>query len=152
MSYDLKVSRVLDATAEEVFDAFTSAEAQRIWFRGPEQDMSSVVEIECDPRVGGKWDQVWGPNPQELYREYCVFTAVDRPHRLALTSHFIGPDGATVDTEVDVTFEEVDGKTKLTVVQTGIPTTELRDFLSTMAWQGAFDRIEWYVTDYAKTK
>jgi uncharacterized protein YndB with AHSA1/START domain len=152
MSYELKVHRVMDAGAEEVFEAFTSVEAQQIWFRGPERDPNMVVEIECDPRVGGRWLQVWGPNPQETYRELCVFQVVDRPRRLAMTSEMTGPDGQVVNSHVDITFEETDGKTKVTVVHSGLPTAELRDFLSTMAWQGAFDRIEWYFAEYVKTK
>ena len=34
----------------------------------------------------------------------------------------------------------------MTVVQTGFPTPEVRDFFETMAWVGAFDRIEAYLT------
>ena len=150
MTYELKVQRVLDASAEEVFEAITSVEAQRIWFRGTEQDPNMLVEIECDPRVGGQWLQVWGPNPHEIYRELCVFTVVDRPHRLAMTSTMTGPDGHSIDTVVDMAFEQTDGKTRVTIVHSGIPTAELRDFLATMAWNGFFDRVEWYVTSYGK--
>lgn len=100
MSYELKVQRVLDASADDVFEAITSVEAQRIWFRGSDQDPNMVVELECDPRVGGQWLQVWGPNPQEIYRELCVFTVVDRPRRLAMTSTMTSPDGQSIDTEV----------------------------------------------------
>ena len=150
MSYEMTVHRVIDASAEEVFEAFTSVEAQRIWYRGPKQDQDMIVEIECDPRVGGEWSQVWGPNRQELYRELCVFTVVDPPRRLAMTSHFTGPDGASADTEIDIAFEETDGKTRMTVVHSGIPTAEQRDFLATMAWQGAFDCLEWYFASYRK--
>jgi uncharacterized protein YndB with AHSA1/START domain len=150
MSFELKVQRVMDASAEEIFEALTSTEAQRIWFRGAEQDPSHIVEIECDPRVGGQWLQVWGPNPQEVYRELCVFTVVDPPHRLAMTSNMTGPDGDSIDTEVDIRLEEAEGKTRVTILHSAIPTAELRDFLATMAWQGFFDRVEWYVTSYEK--
>jgi uncharacterized protein YndB with AHSA1/START domain len=147
MSYDLKVQRVLDAGVHEVFEAVTSAEAQRIWFQGPEPDPNAVVEIECDPRVGGKWVQVWGPSRTELYRETCVFTVVDPPRRLSLTSHMSTPDGQEMDTEVDFLFEDLgDSKTRLTITHSGIDTEQTRDFLANMAWQGFFDRVEWYVT------
>ena len=33
MSYQLAVERVFDAYAEEVFEAFTNADAQRVWMR-----------------------------------------------------------------------------------------------------------------------
>jgi hypothetical protein len=44
-------------------------------------------------------------------------------------------------TRVEVTFEPHEKGTLMTVVQTGFPTPEIRDFFSTMAWVGAFDRI-----------
>jgi uncharacterized protein YndB with AHSA1/START domain len=51
-----------------------------------------------------------------------------------------------METTVDVTFEEQDGGTLVTVVQSGFPSVELRDFFATYAWVGAFDRIEAYLT------
>ena len=33
MSYELTVERVFEASAEEVFEAFTNADAQRVWMR-----------------------------------------------------------------------------------------------------------------------
>ena len=32
MSYELRVERLIDATPEEVFDAYTDPEAMRVWF------------------------------------------------------------------------------------------------------------------------
>jgi hypothetical protein len=49
-------------------------------------------------------------------------------------------------THVEITFEAVDGGTLVTVVQTGFPTPEVRDFFETMVWVGALDRIEAYLT------
>jgi uncharacterized protein YndB with AHSA1/START domain len=53
MSYDMKVERLIDASPEEVFDAYTNPEAQKVWFTIFNQDM--FVENEVDLRVGGKW-------------------------------------------------------------------------------------------------
>ena len=52
------------------------------------------------------------------------------------------PDGMTMTTHIEVTFEAVDGGTLMSVVQTGFPTVEVRDFFAEMAWVGAFERIE----------
>jgi hypothetical protein len=57
------------------------------------------------------------------------------------TSSFARPTPSTLETEIDITFAEAEGGTMMTVVQTGFPTEELRDFFSTYAWVGAFDRI-----------
>ena len=38
------------------------------------------------------------------------------------------------------------GGTLLTVVQSGFPSVEVRDFFGSVAWVGAFDRIEALLT------
>jgi uncharacterized protein YndB with AHSA1/START domain len=51
----------------------------------------------------------------------------------------------TLETHVEITFAEQDGKTLMTVIQTGFPDEETRDFFASMAWIGAFDRLEAYL-------
>jgi uncharacterized protein YndB with AHSA1/START domain len=142
---ELRMSRHLPATPEEVFDAYTDAEKQKIWFSILDQE-PGIVEIDVELRVGGEQTAVWGPSRDELFRETQVFREIDRPHRLVTTSRGSSPDGATMETDVVVTFEAHEGGTLMTVVQSGFPTVELRDFFSTYAWAGAFDRIEAYLT------
>jgi uncharacterized protein YndB with AHSA1/START domain len=56
-----------------------------------------------------------------------VFQVVDRPRRLVYRSTMTMPDGSSVDTSVEVTFQETSGGTHMTIVQSGFPTTELWD-------------------------
>ena len=142
MTHELRVARLIDASPEEVFDAYTDPEAQRIWFTILDEGM--IVENEVDLRVGGKWVSSWGFSADEMFRETNVFEVVDRPHRLVSRSTGSSPDGQSLDTHVDITFQEQDGKTLMTVVQTGFPTEEMRDFFAETAWNGAFDRINAY--------
>jgi uncharacterized protein YndB with AHSA1/START domain len=142
---ELRMTRQLPATPEEVFDAYTDAEKQKIWFSILSTE-PGIVEIEVDLRVGGTQTAVWGPNRDELFRETQTFTVIDRPHRLVTTSTGAGPDGQTMETHIDITFEAQDGGTLVSVVQSGFPNVELRDFFRTQAWGGAFDRIEAYLT------
>ncbi|WP_227497171.1 SRPBCC family protein [Planctomonas psychrotolerans] len=141
----MRMTRLLPASPDEVFDAYTDAEKQKIWFTILDTE-PSVVEIEVDLRVGGTQTAVWGPDRDSLFRETQVFRMIDRPHRLVTTSTGSDPSGATMVTEVDITFEEADGGTLVTVVQSGFPTVEMRDFFASMAWVGAFDRIEAFLT------
>ena len=143
-TYELTISRELPASPEDVFDAYTDAEKQKIWFSILDET-PGIVEIEVDLRVGGEQTAVWGPNRDELFRETQVFREIDRPHRLATTSTGSSPDGATMQTEITVTFEEIPTGTLMTVHQTGFPSIELRDFFATYAMVGAFDRIEAYL-------
>jgi uncharacterized protein YndB with AHSA1/START domain len=142
MSYDMKVERLIDASPEEVFDAYTNPEAQRVWFTIFNQDM--IVENVVDLRVGGTWVSTWGVTPDEMYRETNVFEVVDRPHRLVSRSSFTSPDGSTVETTVEITFRTDGGKTLMTVIQSGFADEELRDFVANTAWNGAFDRLNAY--------
>ena len=142
MSYELRVERLIDATPEEVFDAYTSPEAQQVWYTILDEGM--IVENEVDLRVGGKWVSAWGFTPEEMFRETNVFEVVDRPHRLVSRSTGSSPDGSSLDTHVEITFQEEGGKTLMTVVQSGFPSEEMRDFFAETAWIGAVDRLNAY--------
>ena len=140
----LRMTRQLPATPEDVFDAYTDAEKQKIWYSILDEE-PGVVEIEVDLRVGGKQLAVWGPNRDTLFREEQTFLEIDRPHRLVTESTGSDPSGQEMTTRVVMTFEANDDGTLVTVEQTGFPTPEIRDFFSTMVWVGAFDRIEAYL-------
>jgi uncharacterized protein YndB with AHSA1/START domain len=141
----LTMSRRLPATPEEVFDAYTDAEQQKIWFSILDEE-PGIVEIEVDLRVGGTQTAAWGPDRETLFREVQTFLEIDRPSRLVTESFGSTPDGQTMRTRIEVTFAEDGDGTLMTVVQSGFPTPETRDFFQQMAWGGAFDRIEAYLS------
>jgi hypothetical protein len=85
---------------------------------------------------------VWGPDRETLFRETQTFLEIDRPHRLVTESTGSGPDGTTMTTHIEITFEEAEGGTLMTVQQSGFPVPEVRDFFVTEVWTGALDRIE----------
>ncbi|WP_246581632.1 SRPBCC family protein [Cellulomonas hominis] len=142
---ELRAERVLPATPEEVFDAYTDAEKQRIWFSILDTE-PGIVEIDVDLRVGGTQTAVWGPSRDELFTETQTFLEIDRPHRLVTESVGTDPSGQSMTTRVEVTFTAVDGGTLMSVVQSGFPDVELRDVFAEHAWVGAFARIEAYLT------
>ena len=144
MTYDLTMSRLIPATPDEVFDAYTDAEKQKIWFTILDTE-PSIIEVGVDLRVGGHITNVWGKNRDELFRETNIIRVLERPHRLVTSSSGSSPDGMTMDTEIEITFEATEGGTLMTVVQSGFPTEELRDFFTKFAWVGAFDRITAFV-------
>jgi uncharacterized protein YndB with AHSA1/START domain len=124
VSHDLTVERVFDAAPEVVFDAFTDSDAQReLYADAPDW----IVRAECDLRVGGRWSIAFGPPGSEPARETNLFQVVDRPRRLVFTSTMTMPDGSSVDTSVQVSFQEENGGTRMTILQRGFPTAGLRD-------------------------
>ncbi len=124
MSPDLRLERRLDAPPAVVFDAFTDPHAQQeLYADAPDW----VVDAECDLRVGGRWTIAFGPPGARPARETNVFQVVDRPRRLEYTSTMTMPDGSSVATAMQVTFEQEDGGTRMTIVQRGFATAELRE-------------------------
>jgi len=89
----VQVSRVVDAPAERVFDAWLDADrASRFLFATPDGQM---IRAEIDPRVGGRFCFVdrRGRDDVEHRGKYL---AIDRPRLLAFTfSVDDEPDGAS---------------------------------------------------------
>lgn len=125
MSHDIELTRVIDATPEEVFDAFTSPAGQEAFYG--QDDPAWVVCSQCDLRVGGIWMVDFGPSPGELYRHRHIFEVIDRPWHLALSTTETRLDGSTLRFGTDFRFEARDEKTLMTMTQRGIPTAELRE-------------------------
>ncbi len=141
---ELRTSRHLSASPEEVFDAYTDAEKQKIWFSILDEE-PGIVEIEVDLRVGGQQVAVWGPSEDVLFRETQTFVEIDRPHRLVTRSEGTSPDGQTMSTRITVTFEADGDGTLMVVHQTGFPVPEVRDFFTSEVWVGALDRLAAYL-------
>jgi uncharacterized protein YndB with AHSA1/START domain len=53
MSLDVEFARLIDATPEEVFDAFTDPAGQEAFYG--QDDPGWIVQSQCDLRVGGVW-------------------------------------------------------------------------------------------------
>ena len=66
MSRDVEFARLIDATPEVVFDAFTDPEGQQAFYG--QDDTGWIVESHCDLRIGGVWTVAFGPSPRELFR------------------------------------------------------------------------------------
>jgi uncharacterized protein YndB with AHSA1/START domain len=129
MSHELRIERLFDAPPELVFDTLVDPDAQEELFADQVEGWR-LLESEIDFRVGGTWTVVFGPadGSGEPDRLTNVFTEIDRPRRLAYElSMFVGEWGRTIDSTVNYTFEEQDGKTLLTIVQSGFETEEDRD-------------------------
>ncbi len=141
MTYDLRIERLIDATPEAVFDAFVDPEAQKVLYDN-EEERDWTVESELDLRVGGTWTIVFGKVGEVPFRETNTFTDVDRPRRLVFTSTmFKGKYGGSFDTTVTVTFEDREGKTLLTIFQTGFENREERDMIQG-GWPSIIDALE----------
>jgi uncharacterized protein YndB with AHSA1/START domain len=129
VSYELRIERVIDAPPEVVFDTLVDPGAQQELFADQVPGWS-LLEFEIDLRVGGTSTIVFGPSDGtgEADRLTYLFTEIDRPRRLVYdVSMFVADWGRTVDFAETITFEERDGKTLLTIVQSGFESEADRD-------------------------
>ena len=104
----LVVRRVLNATPELAFEAWTSAEHIQQWMR-PEPGME-VPRASMDLRVGGKFRIQMKTPDGEFFTAVGVFKEVKAPTRLVYTWDF-EKDGSGAE------FGEVEGKTSLVTVE-----------------------------------
>jgi uncharacterized protein YndB with AHSA1/START domain len=125
MTHELQFERMIDASPEDVFDAFTEPGGQVAFYR--QNEPGWIVRSECDLRVGGVWTVEFGPSEDRIYRHRHVFKVIDRPRRLLTTTTETRLDGSSFDTEMEFVLAEQEGKTLLTLFHRGFPTSELRD-------------------------
>jgi uncharacterized protein YndB with AHSA1/START domain len=125
MSRDVEVARLIDATPEQVFDAFTNPAGQEALYG--QDDPGWIVRSQCDLRVGGVWTVDFGPSRDELYRHRHVFEVIDRARRLLLSTTETRLSGTTLRFETEFRFEASEKRTLMTMTQRGIPTAELRE-------------------------
>jgi uncharacterized protein YndB with AHSA1/START domain len=135
----LRIERVLDATPEAVFRAWTTREAMEQWYRDGEDHVARVTEL--DVRLGGRYRVEWGPAGQPPYVEHGEFLEIDPPRRLVMTETLEGVEPGWVATRVTVELHDLDGKTRLVLLHEGFPTPGHRD-LAAGGWPGFLDRIE----------
>ncbi len=151
MSYELRIERTIAATPEVVFDAFVDPAAQEE-LHGSDREGWTVQRCETDVRVGGTSTYVMGSEGEEPDTETRVYSMVDRPNRLVFRhSMEIAEWGRTVETEMTITFEDRDGKTLLTMVQTGFESEADRDAFNS-GWPEYLDTLSSVVGDALKAR
>jgi uncharacterized protein YndB with AHSA1/START domain len=147
----LVITRILDAPPDLVFKAWTEPERVKCWW-GPQGFTSPVATT--DLRVGGGYLYAMrSPEGQDAWST-GVYREIVEPERIVATDSFSDAEGNVVPAShygmggdwplellVTVTFEEVDGRTKLTLRHEGFPDRENRD-LAGMGWNQSFDKLE----------
>ena len=102
---ELVVTRLFDAPARIVFEAWTKPELFKRWW-APKSMGMSLLSCEMDVRVGGKYRLEFEPDGMAFFGTYLEVTP---PSRLVWTNEEGGEGGPVTS----VTFEEKGGKTLL---------------------------------------
>ncbi|MFA6240458.1 MAG: SRPBCC family protein [Candidatus Hydrogenedentales bacterium] len=108
---EIVTTRLLNAPRELVYTVWTEPHHIAQWW-GPNGSTNTIHEM--DVRVGGVWRFIMhGPDGVD-YPNKIVYTEIEKPKRLVYT-HSDDSEGATEPFHVTITFDEDNGKTKLTM-------------------------------------
>jgi uncharacterized protein YndB with AHSA1/START domain len=130
-------SRVFDAPVEKLWWAWSDPEIFKVWW-GPKGYTSNSVKT--DFRVGGKY--VWNmhsPDGKDFYSA-GIFKEIVPLKKLVFTDSFSDSSGKVIPASAygipgnwplelitTITFKEMDGKTKMTWKEPGVPEESLKD-------------------------
>jgi uncharacterized protein YndB with AHSA1/START domain len=133
----LRIERTFPASAEEVFDAWTSAEVMRRWFHcAPDWE---TPEAEVDLRVGGVVRVVMRQPDGTEAGARGEYTEIDRPHRLVMS--WIFDADPSNEQQIELSFSEADGSTTVLMVNSRISSDERRRAQG-WGWNGCLDELE----------
>jgi uncharacterized protein YndB with AHSA1/START domain len=138
----VQVTRVLEATPQDVFEAWTDPRLLQQWLcPGP----GVVGEVSCDPVVGGTYRlvMVFDHGAYEVTGEYLE---VDPPHRLVFT--WLTDRTAGHHTQVTVTIRPDGHRSELTITHERLPSDQYRGSAS-QAWANVVDRLDRILTTTA---
>ena len=146
----LVITRVFDAPREAVFKAWSEPERAMRWW-GPKGFTTPVCKI--DFRVGGKFLNCMRSPDGKDYWSTGVYQEIVEPERIVCTDSFADAEGNVVpashygmegdiplEMRIIVTFEDQDGKTKMTLRHAGMPAGENRDGAN-QGWNEFFDKL-----------
>jgi Uncharacterized conserved protein len=138
----LQLNRVIAATRERVFAAWTTPDAIKVWF-GPEN--CRVLDVRVDLRVDGEYcfslstQQLGEIKVRGRYRE------VTPPAKLIYTWQWEGNPELTAGTSlVTVEFVSAGTSTEIHLTHEQLPSIESRDDHG-HGWSGTFDKLEKYL-------
>ena len=151
---ELVIERVFDAPRELVWKAWTEPEAMMQWW-GPKG--YTTPHSEMDLRVGGKWlscmrspdgQDIWGVG---VYREVVPLERIvttdsfsDEHGNVVPASHYGMEGDFPLEMLITVTFEDLGGKTKMTLRHAGLPAGE-HQAGANQGWSESLDKLAEYL-------
>ncbi|MBI5323790.1 MAG: SRPBCC domain-containing protein [Ignavibacteriae bacterium] len=147
---ELTIIRIFDAPRELVWKAWTEPEHFKKWL-GPKNFTCPFCKI--DLKVGGRYLSCMRSPEGTNFWITGEFREIIPLKRLVYTDNFADENGNEIPASqygmpgdwsseliVTVTFEDINGKTRLTLNHTGIPEGELSE-QTTSGWNEMFDKL-----------
>ena len=147
---ELRIVLVFDASRERVWKAWTDPDRVKSWW-GPRSFTAPFAKI--DLRVGGKYLYCMRSPDGKDYWSTGVYREIVPLQRIVATDSFADDKGNVVPSThygmstdlplefvVAVTFEEYQGKTRLTLTHKGFPSGRDSEMAS-QGWNESFDKL-----------
>jgi uncharacterized protein YndB with AHSA1/START domain len=139
---DLTITRLFDAPRALVFKMWAEGEHMNHW------SCPSGMTIpfgESDFRPGGAYRAHMRAASGEEYRLQGIYKEIVADERIVMTHGWLGDGGGVEDeTLLSVSFVERDGKTEMTLLQTGFTSKASRDGHAA-GWGECFDKLANYL-------
>ena len=147
---ELTITRIFDVPRNLVWKAWSEPERLMRWW-GPKNFTAPVCRI--DFRVGGVYLCCMRSSEGQDFWSTGVYREIIPNERIVCTDSFADEKGAVVPAShygmasdfplemlVKVTFEDYEGKTKMTLHHIGIPAGQMSE-LTTAGWNESFDKL-----------
>ena len=152
---ELIITRIFDAPLEIVWKAWTTPYKLKKWW-GPKDFTTPKIKI--DFRVGGKYLYCMhgapGPEmPEQDFWSTGVYKEIVPMRKIVVTDSFSDEHGTVISAKtlgfpgewpleltVTITFEEIDGKTKMALRHEGVPKGVMREMCEA-GWNQSFDKL-----------
>lgn len=149
--HSLKIIREFNAPPETIWQRWSDPEQYMCWW-GPKEFSACGARI--DMRVGGKFlSCMRGPDGKE-YWSTGIYKEIAEPNRFVCTDSFADEQGNIVpasyygmgtniplELEVEVTLEDVGGKTRMTLEHCGFSDGEILE-QTRQGWNESFDKLD----------
>jgi len=127
------VKKLINASREELFEAFTNPDIMSKWFY-PDDDMS--VDVANEFHVGGTYTLKMYASNGDIYTHVGEYKEIIPPEKLVFTwnSDFVQ------NTVVTVTFSEMESGTEVTISHDLLPAGEMTEN-HRKGWGGCLNRL-----------
>lgn len=146
----IKITRVYDAPRDHVWQRWTDPE-QFICWQGPKDYTGCYAKF--DLRPGGKYLSCMRSPDGKEYWSTGTYKEIIEPNRIVMTDSFADEHGNIVpasyygmeadipiELEVEVTFEDIGGKTRMTLEHCGLPKGTILEQTKD-GWNQSFDKL-----------
>jgi uncharacterized protein YndB with AHSA1/START domain len=146
----IRIIRIFDVSPQLVWQHWTIPEMYMCW--GSPKDFTAPF-ASFDLRIGGKYLNCMRAPDGKDYWSTGIYKVIDEPRRLLYTDSFADEHGIVVpsshygmvddmplEMEVEVTFEDIGGKTKMSLEHRGFTGEDMNEKTG-QGWNECFDKL-----------